>query len=68
MTDIIDALRKVKQKEYNAMVEGNGAQPAEVVDSVVYAIRDYLPEDIKTRLYPEVLKFYPDYEESDDDD
>jgi hypothetical protein len=62
MTDIIDALRKVKQEEYNDAVGGNPRQPAEVVDSVVYAIRDYLPEDIKARLYPEVLNFYPDYE------
>jgi hypothetical protein len=37
---MINALRKVKQRVYNDMVEGNGDQPAGVVDSVVYAIRD----------------------------
>lgn len=68
MSDINAALRKVKQKEFNRMVEGNGSQPAEVVDSVVYAIQNCLPPEIKARLYPEVLNFYPDYEESDEDD
>ena len=60
MNDIISALRKVKQGVFNDMVEGNPAQPADVVDSVVYAIREHLPDDIKSRLYPEVLNFYPE--------
>jgi hypothetical protein len=59
---IIEALRKVKQDEFNSAVEGSPRQPADVVDSVVYAITDYLPEDIKARLYAEVLSFYPDYD------
>jgi hypothetical protein len=29
------ALRKVKQRKFNEMVEGEGGQPAEVVDSVL---------------------------------
>jgi hypothetical protein len=68
MDDMIEALRDVKQQEFNAMVEGNGAQPAEVVDSVVCAIRKFLPVEIETRLWDEVLNWYPDYEETNDDD
>jgi hypothetical protein len=29
---------------------------------VVYAIQDQLPDEVKVRLWPEVLNFYPDYE------
>lgn len=32
--------RDVKQRIFNEMVEGNGRQSAEVVDSVVYALTD----------------------------
>jgi hypothetical protein len=67
VTDIIAALRKVKQKEYDDSVNGYGQQPIEVVDSVVYAIEDYLPPEIKARLYEEVLSFYPDYTGESDD-
>jgi hypothetical protein len=61
--DIVEALRNVKQRVFNAAVEGNPEQPADVVDTVVYAIQDHLPAEIKARLYPEVLNFYPDYTE-----
>jgi hypothetical protein len=58
---LIKALRQVKQDEFNSAVEGNAKQPADVVDSVVYAIQDHLPADVRAKLYPEVLNFYPDY-------
>jgi hypothetical protein len=61
--DIVEALRNVKQRVFNAAVEGNPEQPADVVDTVVYAIQDHLPAEVKARLYPEVLNFYPDYTE-----
>jgi hypothetical protein len=66
MNDIIQALRSTKQRLYNNMVNGDSPQPADVVDSVVYAIKEFLPPDIQTRLYPEVLRFFPDYEDHDD--
>ena len=61
MSDIIDALRNTKQRLFNDMVEGNSPEPAEEVDTVEYAIEDYLPPEIQARLYKEVLAFYPDY-------
>jgi hypothetical protein len=63
VADIVDALREVKQSVYNDAVEGNPEQPADVVDTVVYAIMDHLPQEIQQRLYPEVLNFYPEYPE-----
>jgi hypothetical protein len=68
MTDMIAALRQVKQQEFYNMVEGNGSQPAEVVDSVIYAIREFLPLEVETRLWDEVLNWYPDYDGTDEDD
>jgi hypothetical protein len=62
MDKIVEALRNVKQEMFDEMVEGNGRQPAEVVDMVVYAIQDHLPADVKARMWPDVLNFYPDYE------
>ena len=63
VADIVDALREVKQSVYNDAVEGNPEQPTDVVDTVVYAIMDHLPQEIQQRLYPEVLNFYPKYPE-----
>jgi hypothetical protein len=57
---LVARLREVKQKEFNGAVEGDAKQPADVVDSVVWAIRDLLPDE--PRLYSEVIDFYPDYE------
>lgn len=59
--ELVAALRDVKQRMFNDMVEGNGSQPAEVVDSVVFALRKLLPEAASV-LYNEVINFYPDYE------
>lgn len=54
-----EALIKVKQEMFNEMVEGNGRQPAEVVDMVCYAIEEAYPW-LSGELR-EVLNFYPDY-------
>jgi hypothetical protein len=57
----------VKQKVYNQSVEGNGEEPADVVDTVAYAIQDVLEnygsldEVTKQELYSEVISFCPDY-------
>lgn len=60
MTGLEFTLRKVKQDVFNEMVEGNGRQPAEVVDQVIYALIKIYPE--KAAELREVLNFYPDYE------
>lgn len=41
------------------MVEGNGRQPAEVVDHILYILADHLPA-LETELR-DVVNFYPDY-------
>jgi hypothetical protein len=67
---IVNDLRNVKQRVYNAAVEGNPEQPADVVDTVVYAIRDNLEElipGIGKLLYNQVTDFYPDYIEDNDE-
>lgn len=58
---LIAKLRKVKQKEYTSAVYGSPSKPDEVVDSVVFALRDLFtfPEP-QRRLYEEVVNFYPD--------
>ena len=43
---------------FNEMVEGNGRQPAEVVDHVIYAIEEVYPW-LRVELR-EVLNFYPE--------
>jgi hypothetical protein len=58
---LIAKLREVKQKEFNSAVEGNPREPAEVVDSVVWALSE-LTASCARRLYEEVLEFYPEYE------
>jgi hypothetical protein len=64
--DIVKALREVKQRVFNQAVEGNPEQPAEVVDTVVYAIQDCLPDEVKAQMWPQVLNFYPDYEPTEE--
>lgn len=59
MTGLTVALTKVKQEMFDEMVEGNGRQPAEVVDMVIYALLDIYPDRAKE--LREVLDFYPDY-------
>jgi hypothetical protein len=57
MEELNQALMRVKQEVFNEMVEGNGRQPAEVVDTVCYALQD-LGLDCRS-----ALDFYPDYTE-----
>jgi hypothetical protein len=59
MMNLAEALIQVKQEVFNEMVEGNGRQPAEVVDMVCYALRDVAGVDHE-EMYS-VIQFYPDY-------
>lgn len=59
MRELIAALRQAKQEMFNEMVEGNGRQPAEVVDHILYILADHLPA-LETELR-DVVNFYPDY-------
>jgi hypothetical protein len=58
---LIAALRDVKQREFNGMVLGDGKQPHEVIDTVVFTLRELVDSEQSKRLFNEVIMFNPDY-------
>lgn len=57
---LVAKLREVKQKVFDNEVEGSGQSPTSAVDTVTWALSAILP-DAKTRLFSEVIEFYPEY-------
>lgn len=56
---LTEALKKAKQEVFDEMVEGNGRQPVEVVNYVLFELMDVYPW-LSTELYA-AINFYPDY-------
>ena len=58
MSDITEILKELKQQLYNNMVEGYSPEPAEVVDSVCFALKGTVLDKEQVK---EITNFYPDY-------
>ena len=59
MEELLEALKQAKQEMFDEMVEGNGRQPAEVVDHILFILARNFPA-MQRELY-EIINFYPDY-------
>lgn len=57
---LTEKMKEVKQSVFDQAVTGNGDEPHDVVDTVLYALQDVL-EQRPGGLLQEAIDFYPEY-------